>query len=121
MRNSVVSRCNIVIARFNRILCANLESTKLTVEKLYNVNNNIFGMDVYIRFNEPIFICSMKETPDNPDLVEISVPNDVFLDLELLKDEKIVCDSSILHVVLESILQTQYVTESMYYCLGGNN
>ncbi len=123
MREEVINRCDAVVVRKNMILCSNSKSIRLEVEKLYDINNKVFGINVKLiesYYDKSIFICNIEEISNNPDLVEINVFDDIFLDLGLFKDEKIICDSSILHIVLNSVLQTQYVIESVYSYLGGS-
>lgn len=123
MREEVINRCDAVVSKKNMILCSNSKSIRLEVEKLYDINNKVFGINVKLiesYYDKSIFICNIEEISNNPALVEINVPDDIFLDLGLFKDEKIICDPSILHIVLNSVLQTQYVIESVYSYLGGN-
>lgn len=115
MRDIVIERCKKVLDHWNVVLCHNYKNIKFHMDKLVDVQEDGFEVYLYVvPFGIRPTICKVEEIPENPALVEIFVNENLLYELGLEYDEPMICDSSLVHIILESIFSTSYVSDVVY-------
>ena len=105
MNSLVMIKCDNIINEVNNTLYKNFKKSIFTIE--YKCD----GFDVCIG---NFTICHISDICINPELVEISISNKLKKELDMDKDESIICNSSTIHLMLKSIICTEFVTDIVY-------
>lgn len=113
MRSIVLERCKRVVDHWNTILCRNYKNFYFKLNK----TEDGFKVYLYVKpYRKKLIICEVEEILYNPALVEIFVDEPLFCELGLDRefDTTMICDSSLLHLILQNIFSTQYVNALVY-------